>query len=376
MQSRSTRLMTSALVLFAIAGAAQGQLLAPPPGNATGTPAAASPIFGGQSKISFDRISHDFGDVVDDANVETNFTFTNTGDTPLEILDHRATCGCTVPEISNRNLLPGESANIKVVFHPAHKRGKQHQTVTLITNSTEQPQVQLTVHANVKPLTWTEPTVVHFSRIDKGGTRTVELEVISRVKDFKIESFKISNPVTFTAELGEPVEFYSEEEGETLRKHTITIGLAQTAPIGNHNETISIRTNDPRKLALNQQIIAEVVGDILPVPNRVSLGVVRPMDPMLGEVRVSSRSGKPFKIERAIPHLVTGGSVEVEVVPDPASPEGTGYKLLLTGVAPDRIQPVRGEIELRTDNKDQPSIRIPIYATVRGGGNQAVARPN
>lgn len=368
MRRNHSPIITSSLLLFAITGTARAQLLAPPAGTQTPPPAATSPIFGGQSRISFDRTSHDFGDVVDDANVDTTFTFTNTGDTPLEILDHRATCGCTVPEISNRNLLPGESASIKVVFHPAHKRGKQHQTVTLVTNSTEQPQVQLTVIANVKPLTWTEPTVAHFSRVDLGDKRTIALEVISRVKDFKIESFKVSNPVIFTASLGEPEEFYSETEGETLRKQVITLGLAPTAPIGNHNESISIRTNDPRKLALNQQIIAEVVGDIMPVPNRVSLGVVRPMSPMGGEVRVTSRAGKTFKIERATANLVTGGKVDIEILPDPASPPGTAYKLVLTGVSPDRVQPVRGEIELRTDSKDQPSVRIPIYATVRGGG--------
>lgn len=361
MQMRSLPAI-AALTLFAGLGhTASAQLLAPP----AEAPAAA-PLFG-NAAIRFDRTQHDFGRILDDENVDTTFSFTNTGDTTLEILDHRATCGCTVPEISKRSLLPGESASIKVVFHPAHKKGTQHQTVTLMTNAPDQQQVQLTINAEVRQTTWTDQPVSHFSRIEKGDTRTLAVDVYSRVPNFKIDSIALSNEVAFQAKLGEPVEVPGDSEGEKLRKQTITVSLATTSPIGNFTETLVIRTNDPRKPVIQQQVIAEVIGDLIANPNRVSLGIVRPGDPLKAEFKIVSRASKPFKIltAKAVP-AQTGSTLDVEVLPaDAATP--TEIKIVVTGNAPNVVQPIRGRIELTTDSKDQPKIEVPFYATVRGG---------
>lgn len=357
---RSLHAIATLTLLAGMAGAAHAQQLAPPEDITE-----PAPLFG-NAAISFDRSEHDFGQIMDDANVETVFSFTNTGDTTLEILDHRATCGCTVPEISKRSLLPGESGTIKVVFHPAHKKGAQHQTVTLMTNAPDQPQVQLTINANVRQTTWTNDAVAHFSRIEKGDTRAVVVEVLSRVPEFKIDSIALTNEVAFHAELGKVVEVPGEVEGEKLRKQTITITLAPTVPIGNHTETIVIRTNDPKKPVIQQQVIAEVVGDLITNPNRVSLGIVRPGDSMRAEFKVISRGSKPFKVLSA--QVVPTGGVSLSVAVEPAS-EATPseIKLVVTGTAPSVVQPIRGKIEITTDSKDQPKIEVPFYATVRGG---------
>lgn len=353
----------AALTLFAGLGlSASAQLLAPP----DDAPATAAPLIG-TAAISFDRTQHDFGRILDDENVETTFSFKNTGDTTLEILDHRATCGCTVPEISKRSLLPGEAATIKVVFHPAHKKGVQHQTVTLMTNAPDQQQVQLTINADVRQTTWTDQAVSHFSRIDKGDTRTLAVDVFSRVPNFKVESIALSSEGRFVAMLGEPEVVPGDTEGEKFRKQTITIALSPTIPIGNFTETLIIRTSDPRKPVIQQQVIAEVVGDLISNPNRLSLGIVRPGDPLKAEFKIISRASKPFKILTARAVSAQGATaLDVQVLPaDPALP--AEIKVVVSGNAPTAVQPIRGKIEFTTDSKDQPRIEVPFYATVRGG---------
>lgn len=353
-------------LLAGLAPVASAQLLAPldQPSD------VVTPLLG-HAEISFDRMAHDFGEILDDANVETTFTFTNTGDTTLEILDHRATCGCTVPEISKRSLLPGESAALKVVFHPAHKRGQQHQTVTLMTNAADQPQVVLTINANVRQTTWADPAVAHFSRIEKGDDRELTVDVYSRVPGFKVESATfvesaaIRNAIPFEASVGEVSEVPGDSEGEVFRKYTITIRLSPTVAIGNHTETISIKTNDPRKPIIQQQVIAEVIGDLIPNPNRVSLGVVRPGDAMRAEFKITSRAMRPFKILKAEVSPVGGADLQVQVEPV-AEGGAPDIKITLFGTAPTTVQPIRGKIELTTNSKDQPKIEVPFYATVRG----------
>lgn len=89
--------------------------------------------------LSFDKLTHDFGDVGQDSNNTTAFTVTNTGDKPLIISDVSASCGCTTPKKPSGPIAPGESDIILVTFSP--KPGQKDEikkTVTVTANTMEQ----------------------------------------------------------------------------------------------------------------------------------------------------------------------------------------------------------------------------------------------
>ena len=101
--------------------------------------------------IKFDKINHDFGEIRDGDVVETIFTFTNTGNSELKILNASGSCGCTVPEYPREiPIKPGESSEIKVKFDSSNKPGMQRKTVTLVTN-TEKGKELLNIKAFVLP---------------------------------------------------------------------------------------------------------------------------------------------------------------------------------------------------------------------------------
>src|SRR6476620_3345833 len=81
--------------------------------------AEAAPI------MKFDKDIYDFVKIVQGEKVSYNFTFTNTGKSPLIIKDAVATCGCTVPEPPTEPIQPGEKSKINVVFSSAGKMGLQ-----------------------------------------------------------------------------------------------------------------------------------------------------------------------------------------------------------------------------------------------------------
>lgn len=66
--------------------------------------------------ITFEKESHNFGNVVEGEVVEYSFKFTNTGNKDLLITKAEASCGCTVPEWPEKPIKPGESAYMKVRF--------------------------------------------------------------------------------------------------------------------------------------------------------------------------------------------------------------------------------------------------------------------
>ena len=89
------------------------------------------------AKISWMAKSFDFGQVTKGEPVSHEFTFTNTGDSPLIIKDVKATCGCTVPAYPKEPIAPGESEIIKVTYNAA-KGGAFSKKVTVFTNTEEE----------------------------------------------------------------------------------------------------------------------------------------------------------------------------------------------------------------------------------------------
>ncbi|MCU0396999.1 MAG: DUF1573 domain-containing protein [Cyclobacteriaceae bacterium] len=85
--------------------------------------------------LTFEKNTHDFGDIFQGDKVEQVFKFTNTGNEPLIISNIQVTCGCTAPEWPRNPIPPGGKGEIKIAFNSAGKMGRQNKTVTVISNA-------------------------------------------------------------------------------------------------------------------------------------------------------------------------------------------------------------------------------------------------
>ena len=100
--------------------------------------------------ISFDKTLHDFGEIENGTAVETVFSYTNSGRSPLVVTDIKSTCGCTVPQGWSKDpLMPGESSEFSVKFN-GKGANKVSKTITITTN-TEKGREQVRITAFVKP---------------------------------------------------------------------------------------------------------------------------------------------------------------------------------------------------------------------------------
>lgn len=105
---------------------------------------------GAVGKFQFEEIAYDFG-TVDEGEVVTHvFKFTNVGEGPLVIQNARGSCGCTVPNYSDKPVAPGETGEITVNFNTNGRPNAQSKTVTILAN-TEPAQTQLSIKAMVTP---------------------------------------------------------------------------------------------------------------------------------------------------------------------------------------------------------------------------------
>ena len=110
------------------------------------TPAAPASL----AEITFDKETHDFGNLEYAGNGTFEFKFKNTGKEPLIISDAKGSCGCTVPTYpKNVPIKPGETQVIKVTYD-TKRAGNFNKTVT-VTSNAKTPSKTLTIKGKVDP---------------------------------------------------------------------------------------------------------------------------------------------------------------------------------------------------------------------------------
>ena len=86
--------------------------------------------------ISWEKGTHDFGDIHQGDKVDHTYVFTNTGNEPLIITNVQVTCGCTTPKGWPKDPIPpGAKAEISISFNSAGKIGKQNKVITIVSNA-------------------------------------------------------------------------------------------------------------------------------------------------------------------------------------------------------------------------------------------------
>jgi hypothetical protein len=102
--------------------------------------------------ITFDKQTHEFGDIMQGDKVEHTFYFTNTGNEPLIITNVQVQCGCTTPKGYPREPIEkGGKGELTISFNSAGKMGRQNKTVTVISNAINPEGNQLSFTTNVLP---------------------------------------------------------------------------------------------------------------------------------------------------------------------------------------------------------------------------------
>jgi hypothetical protein len=85
--------------------------------------------------LTFPDTTYDFGMMKEGEKVEHDFTFKNTGRSPLIIAGANASCGCTVPTFTHDPVPPGGTGTLKVTFSSAGKHGRVMKVVTVTSNA-------------------------------------------------------------------------------------------------------------------------------------------------------------------------------------------------------------------------------------------------
>lgn len=147
----------------------------------------------GQSKITFEKMEHNFGSFLESEGVKTTtFKFKNTGNAPLILNSVNASCGCTTPKWTREPVAPNGSGEITVSYDPKNRPGSFSKSITVGSNA-ENSSVILTVSGQVEQKEKTlaekypreigslraETNHISFAQLKKNAVETKELELIN-----------------------------------------------------------------------------------------------------------------------------------------------------------------------------------------------------
>lgn len=139
-------------------------------------------IAAAQPRLEAAETSFDFGKRIRYFPLIHIFEFSNEGNEDLEILGIKTNCGCVSQRISSSVLSPGAEGRIAVGHDPEMKRlrwGEQSFSATLITNSSDQANVEFVVKAELLEPVAVFPDEIHLRSAHGLESATGEFEILS-----------------------------------------------------------------------------------------------------------------------------------------------------------------------------------------------------
>ena len=104
----------------------------------------------GQPNIKFETTNHNFDTIEEGTQATFEFTYTNTGKTPLVITDVKPPCNCTIPVWSKEPLQPGMSAKIKVTYDSKGKPAGHFKKTISVSHNGESMNDLITIEGVIK----------------------------------------------------------------------------------------------------------------------------------------------------------------------------------------------------------------------------------
>lgn len=131
-------------------------------------------------ELSVVQGTYNFGTVTQGKKVQHNFVIKNSGDSPLQIKQLNAACGCTAAKPSSSTILPGHKAQIEVTFDSTNFSGKVEKTVSMTSNAGKSPNYTFTMVGTVQEQLQVSPRQVSLGMITPGAAKKATVSVTNR----------------------------------------------------------------------------------------------------------------------------------------------------------------------------------------------------
>ena len=323
------------------------------PSRAPGLSDAAEEPAPKQPKIRFDQPDYDFGEVEAGDEVEHAFVFENAGDDLLSIEKVLTSCGCTGALVTEQEVPPGGTGEIKATFHTKGFQGAVKKGLTVESNDPENKLVRLTIGGNVVSEVAVDPRYLDWGILRPGDSpRPKKLSIrFLNGRGLQLEKIQSESPsVVLTKK--------SEDE----KRAVYSVALAENLPTGRFTGRITIRSNSERVPEVHVPFQGQVQGNAKVIPHILSLGRITPGKVLTRHLRVSKTGKQDFNVQAV---KATTEAIATEIHEEK---EGERYRIQVTYTPGNEARGrIAERITILLNDGKETFLEVPLYGTADEG---------
>ncbi|MEM8713132.1 MAG: DUF1573 domain-containing protein, partial [Planctomycetota bacterium] len=362
--------------------------------------------------IEFGSDKHDFGQARQGDQLTHVFEMKSGGTEPLVISQASPTCGCTLGEIKVKNpgdevsalykfgdeIQPGADIELEATLDTTSKTSRTNVRINVYSNDGTAGQNQLQLMASVTPFITATPKFLQLGEIREGVSKTATVDFRTSSGDAIMLSQDDSRPIPMPQGLSLDVEaINANEEGKSNHwRATFTIAADSTAEPKGYmlrlNSDVPLpeskakpkKPGSPAVYQASTNINYRILGALSLQPQYVSLGLVRPGQPVVRNVRLTCHepefdlSGVTVEVTgEGANELAWADRFQASVKPVSGS-NAVDIELRLTGLPDDADGSFRGRVNIKTGHPSKPEDFFRFSGVCRklsGQGASPVRRP-
>jgi hypothetical protein len=213
------------------------------------------------------------------------FLIKNEGDAPLELTLGKTTCKCTISDLADNNLAPGETTSVTLEWTVKTGDPQFEQSAEILTNDPSHNPVSVSIYGAVIDTLKAEEPQITLNELSANESTTVRMRVFA----YKAPELKVVDHQWVKAELADHFQVAFEPlTEEELRAKKATAGTAVVVkvlpglPLGQLSQvlkvTFDIPDHDPLEIPLFGSVVSDVSiagPGVTPARLLVNLGTVQ-----------------------------------------------------------------------------------------------------
>jgi hypothetical protein len=237
--------------------------------------------------VVVDSDTFNFGHMQQDAHGHHTFEIRNEGGAPLSLIKGSTSCKCTLSELADNLVQPGESAKVHLEWSASVGEGEFRHHATVRTNDPRRPVITLTIEGHISRSHKVAPRELLFSSIDVGKGASGEVFIYAYDSDslaiIRHEYLQSASAQYFDLQIEDmKAELLNKEEGAKAGK-IVRVVVKPGLPLGELRQRIRLVLDLPGEPTVELSVDGHVIGDIAivgPSPwddslSALNLGVVK-----------------------------------------------------------------------------------------------------
>jgi len=283
------------------------------------------------------------------------FRFTNTTGQTITLGQPRVSCGCTSAGILKAQIAPGETSAVVAQMDtrriPTPNTVKSVIVYVPVFGPGTAEEVSLRVQTVCRDDLIMTPDTLAFGNLKKGqgGKATTKVTFTSDPNWQVTESTSTGGFIKVSHKL--------ESRQGSYVTYEITATLDKECPVGNWTSDVYLKTSNPAVAQLRIPVTVVVTTPVAVKPEAVQFGDLAIGTP--AERRVIVQATTPFKIVK-----VNSGDEQVGVKVD--TQDAKPVHVVTLSLTPKLIGGFTRNLEIQTDNREQPTVVVPMSAKVIG----------